>query len=278
MVLWRCVLAGVCLWVSGAAQAATVTFQYVGATARVSNVADPEARPGFNTGVLTIDRSRLAGDGSLANRTISYTPYSDDYDPSAEAVSFDFALGTGSEEVSYALGFDAEENLVSWSFRTFFELTPSHWQQFSVSRMGEFYYDYDAIDSTAHRTAESFLAGLGLEEGSPDYREQYCGGWAGPGFDCAEWGGPSAAWSAVFIALDGGSWFRDDPDGYAAQLGLARLAALASPPSSYHDLRETPSTIPVPAPLLLMGSALAGLALMRRRGSRSDRSGKINDY
>lgn len=269
--MWRCVLAGICLSIAGTAQPATVTFQYVGAAARVSNTADPATRPGFNTGVLTIDRTRLAGDGSLANRTISYTPYAEDYDPSAEAVHFDFALGTGSEQVSYTLGFDADENLVSWHFKTFFELTPTDWRQFTVSRMGEFYHDLDGIDSTAYRTAETVLAGLGLEEGSSEYRDQYCGAWAGPGFDCAEWGGPSAAWSAVFIALEGGSWFRDDPDAYAAQLELTRLAALASPPRSYHDLRpsDTPSAVPVPAPLLLMGSALAGLALMRRRGSRT---------
>lgn len=260
----RSVLAFVCLWLAGAVQAATVTYQYLGATARISNTVDPADRAGFNTGVLSIDRSRLTGDGSLANRTIRYRPYDEDYDASAEAVSFDFALGTGSEEVAYTLTFDADENLASWRFDSFFELTPTDWHQFSLSRMGEFYHYFDAIDSTAYRTAETFLASLGLAEGSPEYRDQYCGAWAGPGFDCAEWGGPSEAWSAEYIALEGGIWFREDPDGYAAALSNAHLAALANPPASYHDLR--PSPVPLPAPFLLLGSALAGMAMLRRRG------------
>ena len=272
MSLLRGVLAVVCLGLAGAAPvasvAATVTYQYLGATARVSNAADPADRAGFNTGWLTIDRALLSGGGSLADRTISYRPYEDDYDSSAGAVTFGFAQGTGSEEVAFTLTFDAEENLASWRFDSFFMLTPSDWQHFSLGRTGEFYHHYEDDGLAAQRRATAFLAGLGLSEGSPEYDAQYCGAWAGAGFDCAEWGGPSEAWSAAFIALEGGSWFRDDPDGYAAALIEAQFAARANPPASYHDLRlDTPSAVPLPAPFLLMGSALAGLALLRRRGS-----------
>ncbi len=263
MYLFNGLIAALCCGMVTGAEAATVTYQYLGGLGRVSNVASPADRVPFNTGVLTVNRDALAGGESLANRTISYTPYEDDPDPSAWAVAFDFALGTGSEDVAYSLSFDADENLTSWWFGSSFMVTPSDWEHFSIGSRGDAYYRLDRDGNAADRIARDFLGGLGMHEGTPEYSFNYCGGWAGPEFGCGDLGEASEAWAATFIALGAGEWFRDDPFGFDEAAKRARHAALVDPARSYHDL--SPSAVPLPAPFVLLIGGIAGLALVRRR-------------
>lgn len=256
-----------CLGLAAEARAATVTYHYAGGLAQVSNTPDPADRPAFNTGQLTIDRDLLSGGASLANRTISYTPYDDDYDPSAAAVSYAFALGTGSEEVSYSLTFDADENLSSWNFRSFFMITPSDWRDFSVNMQGDRYsHHYGDTDFASYR-ANAFLTDLGLQPGAAKYDAQYCGGWADAGQDCNEYGEAAPAWGAALLALGAGQWFKDDLLGFMDQVQANTLAALATPPRSYHDI----SAVPLPAPFALIGAALGALLVLRRDAARPSR-------
>jgi len=253
-----------CLGLAAESRAATVSYYYAGGLAQVSNTPDPADRPAFNTGQLTIDRDLLAGGTSLANRTISYTPYDDDYDPSAAAVSYAFALGTGTEEVSYSLTFDANENLSSWNFRSFFMITPSDWNDFAVNMQGDRYVSHYGDTDFATWRANAYLTDLGLQPGTAKYDAQYCGGWAGAGQDCNEYGEAAPAWGAVLLALGGGQWFRDDLAGFMDRVQANTLAALAAPPRSYHDI----SAVPLPAPLALIGAALGALLLLRRNAER----------
>src|SRR5690606_1499387 len=110
-----------------------------------------------------------------------------------------FALGMGSEEVSFDLTFDAEENLASWHFSSFFMITSPGWDDFRVSSLGDFgdsYYRLDGSGNTAYWNALDVLGGLGISEGSAEFQFHQCGGWAGPGFSCPEWDDePSHAWA-----------------------------------------------------------------------------------
>ena len=246
---------------AGMAAAATMTYYYVGAPARVSNVWNPEARPVINTGQVTIDRSKLPAGFELADATISYTPYGDDPPEFFDAVQWDFALGKGSEEASFRLQFDAASEVADWRFDSAVNHTFTEMTLFEVGRLGEKYYT-TSEDPNASNWISDYLKGLGYAEGTAEYQSLFCGSWAGPDQHCDDLGQAAPAWNQVFRTDTGGQWFKDDPLAFARQVAINTGLAALDPPRSYFDIPPAPTPVPLPAPPALLGVALLGLRLL----------------
>ncbi len=246
---------------AGVEAAGAATYYYVSGPAIVSNTPAASDRQLLNIGRLDVDASGLPAGETLAGRTIAYSYWDNVYTGhDGIALGYVFALGTGSEGVSYSLTFDAQENISAWRFSSDWNIGGSTMDLFSISNSGD---NYRAVQTDglpfATQRARDELAARGYREGTAIYNALYCGSWAGSAGGCGEDGLASDSWGASFIAGDG-VWVRDDLAGFAAQIEWVARAALADPARSYYDIEA----VPVPLPLAMIIAGVAGLVLVRR--------------
>lgn len=241
-------------------EAETLHYYYVSGPVWLSNIEDPADRVLMNTGHLTVDRSMLGGDGSLANRTI--TRYFDEiYDPGADqshaAVHFSFAQG-GPDE--FRLVFDENEQIVDWSFNTY-AIGGVSWPFVNIHRgWGDSVVEGGVYHDEGRLIAEATLRDLGYREGTKAYDDLLCGSWAGvDDTNCREWGEVPAAWSAYHMAA-AGTWHTSVHD-FAAEVESVTRLAMANPPISRYDI----APVPLPAPLGLLVVGMGAIAFVRRR-------------